>query len=109
MKVPSCLSSHFNAGCNQNSPVFPETELVQLVDKDGVERPTFPLVDLKKVTASFGSIYDWSVSALSKAGINPAMNIHTSGASRIEGSNDLKSVVADVEKNLPNESESSNS
>ena len=79
------LDKYFSAGIDQSSPV--QDDFIRKVnyDEDGNEFITFEKVDYSKLIASNGSVLDWSLNSLLKAGINPNFSIHTGNPTRLEG------------------------
>lgn len=100
----SVISSQFNYGLNQNSPVIGDVERVVEYDEDGSEKVTFRKVDYPSITKSLGVSSDWSLKSLLAAGVNPNFPIHTGSVSRLENASELESVAKDVD-NMFNESE----
>lgn len=81
----SVLDSHVLKNVNQFSPVCEEFERVVKFGENGEELVTYEPFDLSKVRLSLGSVDQWSLKSLMKAGINPDMSIRTGFNSRLEG------------------------
>ena len=81
----SALSKYFNKKVNQCSPVQKDVKRVVNYDELGNEFITYPEVDYAAFTASLGTVQDWSLDALLKAGISPDFPIHTGLNTRLEG------------------------
>lgn len=81
----SQLHSQFNYSLCQASPIIGDVCRTVNVDDDGIEHVTFPSVDYLAIVRSNGSVSDWSLSGLLKAGINPSFPIATGLNTRIEG------------------------
>lgn len=79
------LDKLFSAGIDQSSPVQDDYNRIVNYDEDGNEFITYEKVDYAKLIASNGSVLDWSLDALLKAGINPNFSIHTGNCTRLEG------------------------
>lgn len=79
------LDCYFSAGIDQSSPV--QDDFIRKVnyDEDGNEFITYEKEDYSKLIASNGSVFDWSLEALLKAGVNPNFSIHTGNSTRLEG------------------------
>lgn len=87
----------FDTSVKPFSPVFGDQERKVYYDEEGKEIVSFVPVDYKAYADSVGSVFDWSLDALVKAGINPNFPIHTSNSvSRIEGVNDIQSVSEQI-------------
>lgn len=91
------ITKYFNADLDKGSPVQKDFDRVVNYDDEGNEFITYVEVDYAKIVQSHGSVGDWSLNALLKAGINPQFGIHTGNPTRIEGLGDLDafSQVAD--------------
>lgn len=98
MKVSDVLSSHFDSRVNQNSPCLVTHSVKLFVDQDGIEHSSF--VEDTPSDEDLGSMYDWTISSLRNAGINPNFAIHTGNVSRVDGAADIDSVQQDVEDNF---------
>lgn len=81
----SVLEKYFDTGIDQRSPVQVDYERKVNYDEDGNEFITYELVDYPKIQAANGSVKDWSLNALLKAGINPNFPIRTGINTRLEG------------------------
>lgn len=111
-KQLSVLESHFDKSINQNSPCHDDYLRVSKFDEDGREIVSYQKADYSDLISSHGSVSDWSLDNLLKAGINPNFSIHTTANSRIESDADVKDVVAEVEAAISQsegEGENSNS
>lgn len=96
--MKSVLSKYFNVGRSQSSPIIPEYQRVSNIDEKGIEYVSYVPFDLTTVTRGNGSVNDWKLNNLIRAGINPAQfNIHTGNVSRIEGIGDLTSIMGDLD------------
>lgn len=94
----SVLKSYFNFSVNQNSPVFDDYLLVEKVDKDGGIVMVPEKVDYPEIQKSHGSVEDWSLSNLLKAGINPgSFSIHTGYNTKLDGVSAINDVAADID------------
>lgn len=93
----SVLSRLFNEEIDQRSPVQEDVVRKVNVDEDGVEHISWEKVDYPKLQASLGTIDDWSLTNLLKAGIDPAFPIHTGNPTRIEGLGSLSDFEAEAE------------
>lgn len=100
----SALSRLFNYELDQCSPVKDDLMRKVNFDEDGNEFITYSKVDYPKLQTSLGSVTDWSLDALLKAGINPDFPIHTGIGTRIEGIETIAqaeavadSLLADIE------------
>ena len=93
----SVLKAYFDEKVNQCSPV--QDDFVRKVDydEDGNEFISYEKVDYPTLQKSLGTVNDWSISALLKAGVNPDFPIHTGAPTRIEGISTLEkfSTLAD--------------
>lgn len=97
----SVLKSYFNASLNQNSPVFDDFLLVEKVDKDGAVVMVPEKVDYPEIQKSHGSVEDWSLTNLMKAGINPgSLSIHTGFATKLDGVNAINDVASEIDATL---------
>lgn len=85
----SVLKKLFNPEIDQRSPV--QDDLVRKVsyDEDGKEIVSWETFDYKTFQESLGTIEDWSLSNLLKAGIDPAFPIHTGNNTRLDGLSQL--------------------
>lgn len=88
----SVLKSYFDASVNQSSPVQDDYNRIVNYDEDGNEFITYEKVDYPTLQASHGTVADWELNALLKAGVNPNFPIRTGNPTRIEGA----SVVAQM-------------
>lgn len=80
----SVLAKHFNPKIDQSSPL--KIDLVRRikVDEKHVEHVVFEPFDYDKFQQSLGTVEDWSLQSLTKAGINPDFPIHTTSPTRLE-------------------------
>lgn len=81
----SVLSAHFDKSVNQCSPVQPDFNRVVNYDKNGNEIITYEEVDYPSIQDSLGTVHEWSLNALLRAGINPNFPIHTGNSTRLDG------------------------
>lgn len=104
----SVLSKYFSKKVDQCSPV--QNDLARKVnyDEDGQEFISYESVDYPKFQASLGTVDDWSLNALLKAGINPAFPISTGLNTRLEGIDVLEDYKALAESLLVDENVESN-
>lgn len=65
-------------------PRSKDYERVEKIDEDGNLYVTYVEVDYDKIRQANGSVKDWSLDALLKAGIDPGFGIHTSNTTRLE-------------------------
>ena len=79
------LDCYFSAGIDQSSPIQKDYNRVVNYDDEGNEFITWEEVDYSKIVKSLGSVADWSLNALLKAGINPNFSISTGNPTRLEG------------------------
>lgn len=102
----SVLSKYCNRDLNRCSPVQKSYELVRDFS-DGREVKSFVETDHSKIIESHGSVSDWSLEALTKAGINPAFPIHTSApGSRTDVASQAEALSSVVDNLLNSESDS---
>ena len=97
--MKSVLEKYFNSEVSHVSQVIPEFTRVVEVDEDGNEYISFIPLDTEKIIKSNGTVADWQLNALLKAGINPeGMSIHTSSSvSRIEGAGTISQIERDLD------------
>lgn len=81
----SVLSKYFDKNVDQSSPVQKDYKRVVDHDADGNEIISFVEVDYATLQASHGSVGDWSLASLLKAGIDPSFGIHTGNPTRLDG------------------------
>ena len=93
----SVLKMYFNPKVNQCSPVIGDVQRVVSHLDDGTEVITFVPVDYPAIQRSLGSVDDWSLSALLKAGIDPNFPIHTGNNTRLEGIDVLSQFEAEAD------------
>lgn len=95
----SFLSKYFSPDLVFPSPV--QKTYDQVSDfVDGVEVRSFVEVDYPKIVASHGSVVDWSLESLVKAGINPSFAIRTSSTSRLDDASSVSSLNSVVDSIL---------
>lgn len=94
------LTAQFDPSVNQCSPVREDYARVVNHDEDGNEFVTFSQVDYPTIQKSHGSVRDWSLEALLKAGINPDFSIHTGNPTRLEGVDAVNDMAAYAEQML---------
>lgn len=88
----------FDSSVPAFSPVFGDVERKVEFDEDGKEIVSFVPVDYKKINDERGTVDNWSLDSLLKAGINPNFGIHTgSSVSRIEGFDVIENASKDVD------------
>ena len=92
----------FDAKQSQKSPVIQEISRKIDYDEKGNEYVSFVPVDVKEIQKSLGSVDNWSLEALTKAGIDPKFGIHTSNPTRAEGFGALNDAVATLDSILEN-------
>ena len=103
----SVLASYFNLGINQNSPVSDVYILALRETEDGTELVP-QKVDYPAIQQSHGTVDDWSIDNLIKAGIDPAsMHISTGYATRLDGLNDLSAFESAADAIFNDSSETS--
>ena len=98
--LKNALTRLFNYELNQASPVRDDSVRVEKVDSDGLRYVVYEKFDYPKYQASLGSIIDWSLNNLLKAGISPDFPIHTGFNTRMEGIDTVASVAVDVDNYL---------
>lgn len=96
----------FNSACDQKSPIVQDYDRVVNVDEDGNEVVIYLPVDANKIRESNGSVKDWSLDALLKAGINPNFPIRTGLNTRLEGVDVVNDAVASLDEILGSETKS---
>lgn len=104
----SVLKAYFDSSINQCSPVSKDFVRVQNFDENGNEYITYEEFDYPTYQKSLGSVQDWSLDSLMKAGINPAFPIHTGLNTRLEGVdviNDIASIADAILSDDSNKSE----
>ena len=92
----------FDPKKSQQSPVIPEISRKIDYDEKGNEYVSFVPVDTKEIQKSLGSVDNWSIEALTKAGIDPKFGIHTANPTRAEGLGALNDAVATLDAILEN-------
>ena len=103
--IENVLSRHFDMSVNQASPVQPDYDRTVKYDEDGNEIIVYNLVDYPALVKSHGSVIDWSLENLLKAGIDPKFNISTGNPTRLEGLSALGSFES-VAESILNENKS---
>lgn len=93
----------FNDKVIQSSPVLPQFKMVDKYDENGVKITVAEPEDYKAYHAEIGKYQDWTLDALTKAGINPSsMHVSTGYNTRLEGINDIQAVEADLDAFIAN-------
>lgn len=100
----SVLKAYFDKNVNQESRVCPDFVRKVNYDKNGREIITYEEFDSAKYQESLGTVNDWSLSALLKAGIDPDFHISTGLVSRLEGIDTVNSAVETLNSILESES-----
>ena len=90
------IEKMFNYELDQRSPIQKDVWRKVDHDEDGIEIISWPEVDYEKLQQSLGTVDDWKLENLLKAGIDPSFSIHTGYNTRLEGVNDINN----IEKNL---------
>lgn len=90
------LEKIFNYDIDQRSPIQKDVWRKVDYDENGNEIISWPEVDYEKLLHSLGTIDDWKLENLLKAGISPNFSIHTGYNTRLEGVSDINN----IEKNL---------
>ena len=90
----------FNYELNQESRSCDDFYQVEKRDEDGDIFTVYEKFDYPKHQASLGSVSDWSLSNLLKAGVNPNFSIRTGLNTRLEGASVVASAVASVDAML---------
>lgn len=82
--VSNVLLKYFDPFVNQASPLV--TDYVRVVhhDEKGGEYVTYEKFDSASYQKELGSVENWSLDSLMKAGIDPRFGIHTTSPSRME-------------------------
>lgn len=103
------IEKYYDTTKDFSSPVQKDYDRVEKFDEDGNSFIVYQEVDYPAIIASFGSVYDWSLSSLLKAGINPNFSIHTGNPTRLEGVGVIEdaqamvdSIFAEIEKDKEN-------
>lgn len=81
----SVLKAYFDKNVNQESRVCPDYVRKVNYDKNGNEFITYEEFDSAAYQESLGSVNDWSLTSLLKAGIDPAFPISTTNPTRLDG------------------------
>lgn len=73
-----------------------KTDFVRVVNRDDEEREfiSYEKVDYPAIIERNGTMKDWSLQSLLKAGINPDFGIHTVNNTRLEGFNTVQDAAA---------------
>lgn len=96
--VISVIKKYFNPKVNQASPVIGEFGRVVETDEHGAEYISYQPVDCQKIIKSNGSVKEWKLDALLKAGISPeAMSVRTGNVTRLEGVDTIRSIESDLD------------
>lgn len=82
------------------SPVFPTIILKHHLSKEGDDIVTLEEDDISSSVLSKGKFQDWSLDALTKAGIDPGFVIHTTDVSRTDGYGRMSAGVEAINKEL---------
>lgn len=90
----SHLKTQFDYECNQFSPVREDLARVVNYDEDGNEFITWEPIDYDKIRVENGSLKDWNLDTLLKAGINPNFPIKTGLNTRLEGIEQVQKAAA---------------
>ena len=98
--VKNALTRLFDYELKQASPVRDDLVQVEKRDEDGNVFTVYEKFDYPKHQASLGSVSDWSLNSLLRAGVNPNFSIHTGLPTRIEGASVVASAAAQVESIL---------
>ena len=90
------LERIFNYEIDQRSPI--QTDRMRKVDfdEDGNEIISWTEIDYEKLQQSLGTVNDWSLTNLLKAGINPDFPIHTGYNTRLEGVNIINNLEGQI-------------
>ena len=88
---------YINKGINQSSPVQKDLVRKVKVDEKGNEYPVWEEVDYKKFQQSLGTISDWNLNNLLKAGVNPDFPIHTGFNTRLEGVGVIEGITSELD------------
>lgn len=94
----SIQSSHYNKDFNCYSPVAPDFDRVVRIGPDNEELVTWEPCDNAKIVRENGTVKDWSLENLLKAGISPDVSIHTGSATRLEVANEVKDLALEIDK-----------
>ena len=89
----SVIKALFNPEIDQRSPIIEDLQREVDYDETGQEFIRFVPVDYSKLIKSNGSVQDWSLNALLKAGIDPNFPIHTGLNTRLEGVNTISGAI----------------
>lgn len=81
------LERIFNYKIDQRSPIQKDKIRKVDYDEDGNEIISWIEPDYEKLQQSLGTINDWNLNNLLKAGVNPSFPIHTGYNTRLEGVN----------------------
>lgn len=81
----SVLKAYFDETVNQYSPSRGDDQRVVNYDEEGNEFITYEPIDYPALVASRGTVSDWSLDALLKAGVDPKFPIHTGLNTRLQG------------------------
>lgn len=99
----SVIKNLFDRSKVYASSVKEDLQRVVNYDSDGVEYVTYEPVDYKKIIDSHGSVSDWSLDTLLKAGIDPAFPIHTGLSTRLDGVSVINELSAQADSILSSE------
>lgn len=93
----SVLTAYFDSSVNQFSPSRTDVVRVVKYDSKGEEHVSYEDFDSLSYQKSLGTLFDWDLSNLLKAGINPNFPIHTGYNTRLAGIDDLARISAFVD------------
>lgn len=97
------IKKYVSSKVDQRSPVQPDFKRVVNIDDEGNEFITYEEIDYPKYQKSLGSVADWSLESLLKAGIDPGFPIHTGYNTRLEGVDDVNSMIDEIDAMLKDE------
>lgn len=92
------IKNYIDKGVNQSSPVQVDKQRVVKYDDKGKEYIVFEKVDYPKLQRSLGTVGDWNLNALLKAGINPNFSIHTGLNTRLEGHSTVMNFSSELDE-----------
>lgn len=102
----NALTRLFDYELNQASPVQDDFVQVEKRDEDGNILTVYEKFDYPNHQSSLGTVNDWSLDALLRAGINPNFPIHTGNNTRLEGAAAVEGFAAEAESILAENVES---
>lgn len=94
IKHISILDLQYDKNCDVKSPVQDDYVRVVEHDEKGNEYITWKLFDSAAYQKSLGTVDNWSLTELLKAGIDPSFSIHTGYNTRLEGLSDIDAMAA---------------